>query len=119
MTLDDKLTEALKQENDASQNETGDAQPETDAIVTESDVTSDSGESPEEVQPEPQPQPEPAAETEPVVSQQETYEIKQGDTLIGISRMKYGTDSYVKTICELNNILNPDNIQVGQKILLP
>lgn len=49
----------------------------------------------------------------------EYYEIQKGDTLINISILKYGNASYVKKICEMNNIKNPDNIQMGQKILLP
>lgn len=48
-----------------------------------------------------------------------TYIIRSGDTLIGISTSLYGSDAYVKAICELNHIANPDNIQIGQKILLP
>ncbi|MBQ6696207.1 MAG: LysM peptidoglycan-binding domain-containing protein [Lachnospiraceae bacterium] len=48
-----------------------------------------------------------------------TYIIRSGDTLIGISTSLYGSDAYVKAICELNHITNPDNIQIGQKILLP
>lgn len=49
----------------------------------------------------------------------DTYVIKEGDTLLGISLRRYGNGNYVKTICTLNNISNPDNIQIGQKILLP
>lgn len=49
----------------------------------------------------------------------ETYVIKKGDTLMGISLKQYGSIKYVKAICELNNISDPDNIQMGQKILLP
>ncbi len=48
-----------------------------------------------------------------------TYIIRSGDTLIGISTSLYGSEAYVNAICELNNIANPDNIQIGQKILLP
>lgn len=48
-----------------------------------------------------------------------TYVIRKGDTLIGISRSYYGDDSRVQEICDLNGILNSDNIQVGQKIILP
>ncbi|MBQ7775831.1 MAG: LysM peptidoglycan-binding domain-containing protein [Lachnospiraceae bacterium] len=48
-----------------------------------------------------------------------TYIIRSGDTLIGISTSLYGSESYVEAICQLNNISNPDNIQIGQKILLP
>lgn len=47
------------------------------------------------------------------------YVIQAGDTLIGISTRQYGDDSHVQEICELNGIANPDNIQIGQKILLP
>lgn len=52
-------------------------------------------------------------------SQPVSYVIQPGDTLIGISTRQYGNDSYVQAICELNGITNPDNIQIGQKILLP
>ncbi len=55
----------------------------------------------------------------PVEKVYNTYMIRSGDTLIGISMSLYGSESYVNTICELNNISNPDNIQIGQKILLP
>jgi len=49
----------------------------------------------------------------------ESYTIRQGDTLIGISIQNYGNDAYVSEICEINQIQNPDDIKVGQKILLP
>ncbi|MDE5892858.1 MAG: LysM peptidoglycan-binding domain-containing protein, partial [Acetatifactor sp.] len=48
-----------------------------------------------------------------------SYVIQPGDTLIGISTRQYGNDSYVQAICDLNGITNADNIQIGQKILLP
>lgn len=48
-----------------------------------------------------------------------SYVIQPGDTLIGISTRQYGNDGYVQAICDLNGIANPDNIQIGQKILLP
>lgn len=50
---------------------------------------------------------------------QVTYVVKKGDTLTGISIRTYGSDKYVARICELNSIVNPDEIKVGQKILLP
>lgn len=49
----------------------------------------------------------------------DTYVIQSGDTLLGISLKKYGNGNYVDRICKLNNISDPDNIQMGQKILLP
>lgn len=60
-----------------------------------------------------------AAVTTPQTPAPVSYTIQTGDTLIGISLRKYGTESKVKEICTLNNITNPDNIQEGQKILLP
>ena len=49
----------------------------------------------------------------------QSYIIKEGDTLIGISLRNYGSDAKVEEICALNQISNPDDIKVGQKILLP
>ncbi len=69
----------------------------------------------------PTPIPTPAPTPVPVQSQEavNTYIIREGDNLIGISKRLYGSEDYVKQICELNHISNPDNIQIGQKILLP
>ncbi len=47
------------------------------------------------------------------------YIVREGDTLAQISRDIYGTSSKLAEICEKNNIDNPNNIMVGQKILLP
>ena len=57
-------------------------------------------------------------ESESVVSYQE-YIVKEGDNLASICRQYYGNDDQVKVVCSLNKIENPDNIQPGQKILLP
>lgn len=46
------------------------------------------------------------------------YTIKTGDTLISISREKYGNTSMVQAIRELNSIQN-DKIIVGKTLLLP
>lgn len=48
-----------------------------------------------------------------------SYVIKAGDTLNAISLRNYGTKERVAEICKLNGITNPDDIKVGQKILLP
>lgn len=53
------------------------------------------------------------------VSDMRSYEIQEGDTLIGISQTIYDTDSMVDEICEYNNIENSDDITAGDKILLP
>lgn len=44
------------------------------------------------------------------------YVIKKGDCLSVIAQ-RYGTT--VKTLCELNNIKNPDLIYAGNKLLVP
>lgn len=69
--------------------------------------------------PEPTQEPTPEPVAEPVQSTYDTYTIREGDTLLGISLKQYGNGNYVNSICKLNNISNPDNIQIGQKILLP
>lgn len=77
-------------------------------------------------EPETQPSPEPAAEPEPPAQQATApaeelvcYVVQRGDTLIGICVRQYGSDARVAEICALNNISNPDDIKVGEKIFLP
>lgn len=60
---------------------------------------------------------ESVAVMEPSTSQ--SYTIIKGDTLVSISMRQYQTTSKVKEICEANNIKEPDNISIGQKIILP
>ncbi|HPF28670.1 MAG TPA: LysM peptidoglycan-binding domain-containing protein [Lachnospiraceae bacterium] len=47
------------------------------------------------------------------------YMIEKGDTLCSISRRYYGSESQVPAICEINHILDQDNIFYGQVIILP
>ena len=63
----------------------------------------------------------PVAETTAaeVSSEPTTYTIRRGDTLIGISLRNYGSNGKVAEICSLNGITDPDDIKIGQKILLP
>ena len=70
--------------------------------------------------PEPMPTEEPSAASEdkqPKTAQ--THVVKRGDTLLGICKAYYGTEEVLESICVQNNINNPDDIKVGQKILLP
>lgn len=53
------------------------------------------------------------------VAEPVSYTIKEGDTLIGIALRTYGSEKKVAEICSLNEITNPDDIKIGQKILLP
>lgn len=59
------------------------------------------------------------AENQVVKPEPRIHTIQSGETLIAISKNYYGDEGRVKEICELNKISNPDNIQIGQKIILP
>jgi len=59
-------------------------------------------------------QPEVITSKEPV-----KYLIQRGDNLLRILRTHYGDESKLQEICTVNNIKDPNNIQVGQTILLP
>jgi nucleoid-associated protein YgaU len=56
---------------------------------------------------------------ETVAAEPQTYIVQSGDTLTGISRKFYGTNSKAKEIAELNQLENSDTILAGQKLLLP
>ena len=129
LVAEDKLEAALRQENNAvAENTTATVEttvPET--VVTETAVE-DTTEVTEEPQPEVTPTPEPTPEvtvesetpqTQAAVAQPTTYTIKKGDTLIGISLRNYGSNTKVSEICALNGITDPDDIKIGQEILLP
>ena len=74
--------------------------------------TSESETAPKELESEPEP--EPATKSEP-----EKYLIQKGDNLLRILRFHYGDESKLNEICDVNGIADPNNIQVGQTILLP
>ena len=128
LVAEEQLTEAILQENQAQR----------DVVAVQGEEVVNSTPMPTEVPtPEPTavptpvptevPTPEPTqvpvttATPVPVQSQEvvNEYTIRESDNLIGISMRFYGSDKYVKQICELNHITNPNNIQIGQKILLP
>lgn len=78
---------------------------------------------PQDAAPEEQPPQENTEETAEAVSQAvqepERYQVQVGDTLLEISRVRYGTDEMVKKICEINDLEDGDKIYVGETILLP
>lgn len=53
---------------------------------------------------------------EPTPTSQITYFVRPGDTLLRIAR-QYNTT--VNAIARTNNISNPDNIRVGQRLIIP
>ncbi|MBR4083412.1 MAG: LysM peptidoglycan-binding domain-containing protein [Lachnospiraceae bacterium] len=142
LVAEEQLTEAIRRENrePALQMSTGQT-PEPTLEPTPEPMLEPTPEPMLEPTPEPalEPTPEPTLEPAPVLTPIPTlastpvpaeapvqseqvrnvYIIRTGDTLIGISTSLYGSESYVKEICELNGISDPDNIQIGQKILLP
>ena len=122
LVAEDKLADAILQENENAAETAGPTQTEAPVQTTEPIQT------PEPVQTtEPTPTAAPEETSAPVQTQSpeetvqriESYIIQKGDTLIAISTRIYGNESAVSQICALNNISNPDNIQIGQKILLP
>ena len=142
LVAEDKLEDALKQENAAANPETtgetaaaettaaetttADAVTETSAAATEEvtqettqEVTQNAEQGSEEAvsaTPVPEPTVEPSTQA---AAQPTAYTIKKGDTLIGISIRNYGSNARVSEICSLNGIKDPDDIKIGQEILLP
>lgn len=57
--------------------------------------------------------------SEATESTSQQYLIKKGDSLIRILRNHYGDESRLDEVCDVNGIADPNNIQVGQTILLP
>ena len=158
LIAEDKLTEALQQENAAGTSEnilaenaetesgktenapTENAPTEnnqTENNQTENGAVENAGTSEQTIVVEPLPETgaeETAAESQETtqtttaattqavpenVAEPVSYTIKEGDTLIGIALRTYGSEKKVSEICSLNQITNPDDIKIGQKILLP
>lgn len=107
---EEALTEAVKKENEVLQPVTGD---QVEAVSTPVLNEPEPGFS-IEATPAPSESVAVTAEVKP-----EKYTIRKGDTLIAICVERYGSDSRLKEICELNQIRDPDDIKVGAKILLP
>ena len=127
LVAEDKLEAALRQENNAmAENEPATAETTVPEMVVTETAVEDTTEVTEEPQPEVTPEPTPevtaepeASQTQATVAQPTAYTIKKGDTLIGISLHNYGSNTKVSEICALNGITDPDDIKIGQEILLP
>ena len=120
IVTEDKLADAIRKENEAAAEQTnGQIPEETQEAVPEPTVEPTPEPTPE-ITPTPTPEPQPTPEATPVPTPAPvSYTIQKGDTLIGICTAKYGSDKRVAEICALNHISNPDDIKIGQKILLP
>lgn len=138
IVAEDKLADAIRKENEAAAEQAGgQASEELPQPADEAEPTAIPGETQEaaaeptaeptpeptpEITPAPTPEPTPEATPEPTpvpTPAPASYTIQKGDTLIGICMTKYGSDERVAEICALNHISNPDDIKIGQKILLP
>lgn len=128
LVAEEQLTEAILQENQAQRDvvavqgeEMVNSTPIPTEVPTPEPTAVPTPVPTEAPTPEPTQVPMPTATPVPVQSQEvvNAYTIREGDNLIGISIRFLGSDKYVKQICELNHISDPDNIQIGQKILLP
>lgn len=113
---EDKLTEAIQQENAAAMEPASSLTP-TPTVTPEStpEITPT-------VEPTPESTPEVTSSAEPTpksTPEPVSYTIKRGDTLIGICKARYGSDERVEEICNLNGIDDANDIKVGQKIILP
>lgn len=129
VVTEDKLTDALRKENEAgkpattpsvtepsesTQNPTSDPTPDPAPNPTPDPVPDPTPDPAPDPAPDPTPDPVPDPAPAPV-----SYTVKKGDTLIGICMQMYGSDARVAEICELNHIKNPDDIKIGEKIMLP
>lgn len=111
LVAEEQLTEAIQKENVVPATAVPVTEP-PQPVVTEVPI----------VTAEPTVAPEPTVEPiieETVAEPMEEYIIQIGDTLIQICRERYSDESMVKKVCEMNGISDPNNIQIGQKILLP
>ena len=120
IVAEDKLADAIRKENEAAAEQTNGQIPEKTQETVAEPTAEPTPEPTPEITPTPIPEPQPTPEATPVPTPAPvSYTIQKGDTLIGICTAKYGSDKRVAEICALNHISNPDDIKIGQKILLP
>jgi nucleoid-associated protein YgaU len=61
----------------------------------------------------------PVDRTPPPVPEPRTYVVKTGDSLWKIAVKEYGKGHYCKKIAQANPGVDPDNLQVGTKLVIP
>lgn len=55
----------------------------------------------------------------PIKKKIQTYIVKEGDQLFLIAEKLTGSSQNMQAIMEVNNITNPDLLEVGQKLIIP
>lgn len=119
IVTEDKLTDAILKENAAaSHTKEPSLTPAPTAVPTANPTPAPTPAPTAKPTSAPTPAPTPVPTAAPTAAPV-SYTIKKGDTLIGICIKRYGSDARVAEICKLNNIKNPDDIKVDDKILLP
>lgn len=125
----DSVVAAMEEENRLAAETQGQPEQEEAGSGQEPQPREEPEGQPEEADDPPEePEEPPAQEEEPeqtqeaaseAVSEPERYRVQKGDTLLEISRLRYGTDEMVPKICEINDLEDGDKIYVGETILLP
>ena len=130
IVAEDKLTQAILEENRSEETDSASLQDGEEAMTRESEELPAQSEVPQE---ESGIIPSEAASSEedlPVSAAAEAppsqearkptkYTVKRGDTLLDICQTWYGDESRLEEICSMNHITDPNDIKAGQKILLP
>lgn len=121
LVMEDKLEQALREENHTEEPESAPSESEA-AVESAETATENTAEAVSEsvaVSDGATAVAEKTVEEAPALPEAVAYVIQPGDTLIAISKRQYGTDERVADICARNKITDPDDIKKGQVIMLP
>ena len=130
IVAEDKLTQAILEENRSEETDSASLQDGEEAMTQESEELpaqsevprEESGIIPSEAASSEEDLPVSAAAEEPPSQEARKptkYTVKRGDTLLDICQTWYGDESRLEEICSMNHITDPNDIKAGQKILLP
>lgn len=130
IVAEDKLTQAILEENRSEETDSASLQDGEEAMTRESEelpaqsevLREESGIIPSEAASSEEDLPVSAAAEAPPSQEARKptkYTVKRGDTLLDICQTWYGDESRLEEICSMNHITDPNDIKAGQKILLP
>lgn len=130
IVAEDKLTQAILEENRSEETDSASLQGGEEAMTRESEELpaqsevprEESGIIPSEAASSEEDLPVSAAAEAPPSQEARKptkYTVKRGDTLLDICQTWYGDESRLEEICSMNHITDPNDIKAGQKILLP
>lgn len=103
--------------NVAPDNEDHDLPPISDGRDTGS--IGESGYTPSKPKPKPTPKPQPKPDPKPTNQQKRYYTIKSGDTMGKLAVKYYGSSAKWTKIRDANPKVNPNNMKIGTKLLIP